>query len=241
MTQSLPSARPWLLAAALAVSAPFGLACAGLPIPGLDPGTATPDPADPADPAPDPTEPAAADPAPAVVSPDSLFTTIELPTPPFESQAIKCPAPTAPIRHPSGGRMNVYCATGSGVRTGPHTEWQGKRLVVSATNVNGKLDGPWVRWDAGEGDARRPVEYQVYSAGVATGDHAEWDLTGQLLVRGRTVDGKRDGRFVERTVRDGAIVPGGACYEAGAELWRTTDDAELVRKPCGSDGVAQGE
>lgn len=225
----------------LAFLVPVVLACSGLPIPGAGTGGGeepSPDAANPEPEEPGGEEPVAADPAPegSPKSADTLFPDLDAAeAPPFERGAVKCPAPTMTIRHPKGARLSVYCATGSGVRSGPYTEWQRNTLVLSATNVDGKFEGNWIRWEDGH-----KVEQQVYVAGQAVGDHAEWDVKGQLLVRGRMVDGKKDGRFVERKVEGGAIVPGGACYEAGAETWRTADEGELVTRTCGTDAVAEG-
>ncbi|MEZ4241423.1 MAG: hypothetical protein R3F59_35785 [Myxococcota bacterium] len=142
------------------------------------------------------------------------------------------------IRHPRKV-LSVYCATGSGVRSGPYTEWSGRWLVVAGTNVDGKLDGQWTRWQR-EGDAVRKVEERTYAAGVEVGDHAEWDPQGRLLVRGRMVEGKRSGKFVERHVDGDEVVGGGACYQGGEEVWRTEDEGELVGKACEEDAVADG-
>jgi hypothetical protein len=153
--------------------------------------------------------------------------------PPFSSSAISCPDGLMRIRHPRRV-LSVYCATGSGVRSGPYTEWSGRWLVVAATNVDGNLEGQWTRWQR-EGDAPRKVEERTYAAGVEQGDHAEWDAQGRLLVRGRMADGKRDGPFIERKVEGDEVVPGGVCYQAGEALWRTDDEAELASKPCGGE------
>lgn len=224
-----------LLASLLALVVPVGLACSGLPpLPGAISGAGGEDGA--RDPEPGDGEP---EPEPVVASPESLFTDLDAAeAPPWERTSVKCPPGTMVIRYPKGNTLSVYCATGSGVRSGPYTEWQRNTLLVAATNVNGKLDGPWTRWEKA-GDTPRKVEQQTYVAGVATGDHAEWDLEGRLLVRGRRVDGRKHGRFVERTVADDAIVPGGACYADGTEVWRTSSDTELVQKSCGSEPVAE--
>lgn len=234
----LPSRR-WSVSI-LALVFPLGLACSGLPVPGAilgegDPVADEPEEGTEPEEAGD-DEPAVPDPAPTPATPESLFAELD-PTqaPPYERGIVKCPAPTMAIRHPKAGVLSVYCATGSGVRSGPYTEWQRNTLRVAATNVDGKLEGTWTRWDGG-----KKVEEQVYAAGLATGDYASWDTEGHLLVRGRMVDGKRDGRFIDRTVENGEVVPGGACYEAGTELWRTADDGELVSKACGADAVAEG-
>ena len=224
----------------LAVVVPVGLACSGLPVPGAISGVGVGDP----ELAPDPAPEADGDavpvpvPAPAPASPDALFVTLDpAEAPPWERGRVECPAGTMTIRYPKGKTLSIYCATTSGVRSGPYTEWQRNQLVVAATNANGKLDGTWTRWEQGAGGPKK-VEQQTWAAGVATGDHAEWDLEGRLLVRGRLVDGRKDGRFIERRVEDGAIVPGGACYAAGTEVWRTADEAELVGTSCAGGAPA---
>jgi hypothetical protein len=243
---SRPPSSVWIFV----VVVPIILACSGLPVPGAISGGGDPvvDEADA-----DPEEPdegtdgatdgpeAPDEPETPPASADTLFPDLDAnEAPPYERGAVKCPPPTMVIRHPKAGVLTVFCATGSGVRSGPYTEWQRNTLVVAATNAEGKFEGNWTRWAKGAGDVVKKVEQQVYVAGVATGDHAEWDVEGRLLVRGKMVDGKKDGRFIERKVEDGEIVAGGACYEAGNEVWRTSDDAELVSKACGTDAVAEG-
>ena len=67
---------------------------------------------------------------------------------------------------------------------------------------------------------------------MAEGDFASWDEAGHLLVRGRMHEGKRQGRFIENKVSGSEVIFGGACYEAGAEQWRTADPSEFVSKAC---------
>jgi hypothetical protein len=201
---------------------PALLACAGLPIPNV-PGGTTPAPApvvaEPV-PAPAPAEPA---------KPESLFTELDPnEAPPYAKASIQCPAGSMVVRHPSGGRLEVYCTTSSGVRAGPYTEWQGSKLREAGTNEDGKLAGKYTRWD---GD--RKVGEETYAAGQRDGDFATWDVEGHLLERGRYQAGKKQGKFLENAGEGDAISFAGACYADGAEQWRTTDAGEFVSKSCG--------
>jgi hypothetical protein len=232
-----------LLSSLLALVVPVGLACSGLPVPGAISGGAADDaPGSDADEG-DAGEGGVADAEPVPptppADPTSLFAALDPnEAPPFERGTVKCPPGTMVVNNPKGNRLTVFCMTNSGVRSGPYTEWQGRKLLVSAANVDGKLDGVWSRWEKA-GDETKKVEHQVYVGGVATGDHAVWDPTGTLLVRGRMVDGRKDGLFLERATVDGKPGTGGACYAAGTEVWRTTDDAELATRECSGTRPAE--
>lgn len=252
-------ALPWIFVRAPVAGAALAviLACGGLPIPGSDgagavadavasadeAGDAQPDEGDGDGDAADEGDGDGADDGDAGGAGDaeSMFATLDPnEPPPYDKVSVPCPSGTMAIRHKSA-RFTVYCATGSGVRTGPYTEWSGGKLAVAATNADGKLDGKWTRWEKGADGAVHKVEEQTYAAGVAEGDYAAWDTSGRLLVRGKLSNGQRDGRFIVRTpTAGGEPSPGGACYEDGTEVWKTTDEAELASKACRTDAVAEG-
>jgi hypothetical protein len=220
----------------LFVSIPVFLACSGLPIPGASPTDPIGEGGDEVEegegevaegePAPEPdSEPA---------TPESLFAALDpSEAAPYDKQKLDCPTGAMVIRNPSGGRMRVYCATGSGVRTGPYTEWKGGTLAAAGTNVDGKLSGRFTRWQKGP-DGLRKIGEETYAAGELDGDFATWDVEGNLLVRGVYVAGKKSGRFLESSVSGSEVTFGGACYSSDEELWRTSDAAEFVGKECSS-------
>ncbi|MEQ1568673.1 MAG: hypothetical protein ABMA64_23745 [Myxococcota bacterium] len=212
--------------AALVVVVAAGLACSGLPteLPDLpvDLPVGTPPAVEPA-----PVPEVAPEPEPQA-TPESLFDALSAEEAvPYARPNFSCPPPTMAIKNPSGGRMRVFCATGSGVRVGPYTEWKSSELRLAGTNADGKLSGRLTRWEKGP-DGPRKVGEENYTDGELAGDFATWDLAGHLLVRGRYEAGKKQGRFLESTVE----TFGGACYEAGEEKWRTADPAEFVTKDC---------
>lgn len=209
---------------------PLGLACSGLPV--GDPPPPTPDNPQGATDAPEPEPVDVAEPEPEPANPDTMFPAMNADEPPpfKQSTAVKCSGGATLVRHPAK-RLKIFCVAGSGQRVGPYTEWQGSALREAGTNVEGKLEGAYTKW-AGSGSKLRKVEEQIYVAGVAEGDFASWDEAGHLLVRGRMHEGKRQGRFIENKVQGGEVIFGGACYEGGAEKWRTADLAEFASKEC---------
>lgn len=155
--------------------------------------------------------------------PHDLFVEVNGEEPPLTS-APRCPSGTSQIKYPRGANVEVYCAWHNGTKQGPWTRWRGRRLIETRTYAEGVQHGIATRWEED-----RKVEESTWAAGVQQGEYAAWDAEGTLLLRGAYVDGERQGRFLE--LGSNAAF-GGACYAAGAEMWRTDDPEAFVSDAC---------
>jgi hypothetical protein len=202
------------------------LACGGLPATGDEAeervtNDAAEGPAPPPEPAP---APAPAGP------PESLFEVLDAAEVP-PTGGPTCAEGTSTIRHPRGNAVAVYCADGAGKKQGALHLVKGSRVVELTDYLDGRKTGRSVQWS----DAKPPVKRSEsrWVDDVQEGDAAEWDEAGNLVARGRWAAGQKVGKFIASTAVDGAAPTfGGACHDAGAEVWTTTDPAEFVGKAC---------